>query len=66
MAAATYRKELELTPRNPVAFYDLGSTLVEQGKSQTGVPLLKEAVKILGGPTVADYYLGRGLADLGM
>jgi TolA-binding protein len=28
--------------------------------------LLKEAVKMLKGPTVADYYLGRGLADLGM
>ena len=66
LAAATYKNELELSPHNGVALYDLGSVLVDQGKSQEGVPLLKEAVQIFGKPTVADYYLGRGLADLGL
>ena len=65
LAAATYRKELELTPRNAVAMYNLGSVLVEQGKARDGVPLLEAAVKIFSKPSVADYYLGRGLADVG-
>ncbi|PYU47330.1 MAG: hypothetical protein DMG53_09290 [Acidobacteria bacterium] len=68
-AIREFEAAVKLSPNQPDLYEelgDLGSTLVEQGKSQTGVPLLKEAVKILGGPTVADYYLGRGLADLGM
>ena len=66
VAATAYKNELELTPHNGVALYDLGSVLVDQGKAQDGVPLLKEAVQIFAKPTVADYYLGRGLADLGL
>src|SRR2546430_4187992 len=66
MASAAYAKELELSPHNAIALYNLGSMHVERGKAQEGVPLLKEAVNIFGKPTVADYYLGRGLADLGL
>lgn len=65
LAATTYKNELELTPHNGVALYDLGSVLVDQGKAQEGIPFLKEAVQIFAKPTVADYYLGRALADLG-
>jgi tetratricopeptide (TPR) repeat protein len=65
LAATAYKNELELTPHNAVALYDLGSVLVDQAKAQEGVPLLKEAVQTFAKPTVADYYLGRGLADLG-
>jgi len=64
MAAAAYAKQLALTPRNAVAMYNLGSVMVERGKAQEGIPLLKEAISDFGKPTVADYYLGRGLADL--
>ena len=64
MAAAAYAKELALTPHNAVAMYNLGSVMVERGKAQEGIPLLKEAISDFGKPTVADYYLGRGLADL--
>src|SRR5256885_9591319 len=46
LAALAYRKQLELTPRNAVAMYNLGSVLVEQGKARDGVPLLAGAVKI--------------------
>lgn len=66
LAASAYQKELELTPHNLVAKYDLGSVLVEQGKAQAGVPILREVVKGLAEPTVADYYLGSGLAQLGL
>lgn len=66
MAASAYKNELALTPHNAVALYDLGSVFVDQGKAQEGVPLLKEAVETFAKPTVADYYFGRGLADLGL
>src|SRR2546430_5423293 len=64
MAAAAYAKQLALTPHNAVAMYNLGSVMVERGKAQEGIPLLKEAISDFGKPSVADYYLGRGLADL--
>jgi tetratricopeptide (TPR) repeat protein len=66
MAASAYKNELALTPHNAVALYDLGGVFVDQGKAREGVPLLKEAVETFAKPTVADYYLGRGLADLGL
>jgi tetratricopeptide (TPR) repeat protein len=66
MAAAAYAKELAMSPHNAVAMYNLGSVMVERGNAQEGIPLLKEVVTTFGKPTVADYYLGRGLADLGM
>jgi len=55
LSVAAYKNELQLTPRNAIALYDLGSVLVDQGKAQDGVPLLKEAVKVFGKPSVADY-----------
>jgi tetratricopeptide (TPR) repeat protein len=42
------------------------SVFVDQGKAQERVPLLKEAVETFAKPTVADYCLGRGLADLSL
>jgi predicted Zn-dependent protease len=45
--------------------YNLGSVRVERGEEETGVPLLLKVVKLYEKPTVADYYLGRGLAIQG-
>lgn len=64
-AAATYRKELELVPSNPIAMYDVGSVAVELGDAAQGVPLLLAMNKAMPGAPVAEYYLGRGYATLG-
>lgn len=64
-AQTAYAKELELTPRNPIAMYDLGSTDVERGEAVAGVPLLEAMMQTYSGSPVAEYYLGRGLAETG-
>lgn len=65
LAEKAFAQQLELTPGNPVAMYNLGSIRVERGEEETGIPLLQQVVKLYGKPTVADYYLGRGLAAQG-
>ncbi|HLH33533.1 MAG TPA: tetratricopeptide repeat protein [Alloacidobacterium sp.] len=65
LAEKAFAQQLELTPGNPVAMYNLGSIRVDRGEEATGVPLLQQVVKIYEKPTVADYYLGRGLAAQG-
>jgi tetratricopeptide (TPR) repeat protein len=65
LAEKAYAEQLSLTPGNPVAMYNLGSVCVDRAQEQTGVPLLEQVVKIYDAPTVADYYLGRGLAAEG-
>ena len=64
-AEKAFAEQLELTPGNPVAMYNLGSVRIDRGEEDTGVPLLQQVVKLYGKPTVADYYLGRGLAAQG-
>jgi tetratricopeptide (TPR) repeat protein len=61
-AKRAYAKELELSPQNAVAMYDLGSTDIELGDNAAGVPLLQAMIKAYPGSPVAEYYLGRGLA----
>ena len=64
-AQAAFRKEMELSPGNPLALYNLGSVDVERGDAAGGVPLLEGMIAGYQGSPVADYYLGRGLAALG-
>ncbi|GAC1653122.1 MAG: hypothetical protein NVS9B15_13750 [Acidobacteriaceae bacterium] len=64
-AQRSYAHELELSPKNAVAMYNLGSLEVERGNYAVGVPLLQKMVKSYLGSPVAEYYLGRGLAGLG-
>ena len=61
-AKRAYSKELELSPQNAVAMYDLGSTDIELGDNAAGVPLLQAMIEAYPGSPVAEYYLGRGLA----
>ena len=61
-AQKAYARELELTPQNAIAMYDLGSTDVELGDAAAGVPLLQAMLKIFEHSPVAEYYVGRGLA----
>jgi len=64
-AEEAYQKGFDLSPANPVAMYNLGSTKVERAELQEGVRLLKVMMKAYPNSQVAEYYLGRGLADLG-
>jgi len=64
-AQKAYARELELSPSNPIAMYNLGSTDVERGDYAAAVPLLQAMEARFQGAPVADYYLGRGLAATG-
>ena len=64
-AREAYRKELDLGPQNPIALYELGSTEVELGQAQAGVPRLEAMLRRYQNVPVAEFYLGRGLAALG-
>jgi tetratricopeptide (TPR) repeat protein len=65
LAAKAFEQQLELTPGNPIAMYNLASTRVDAGQSASAVGLLEQVVKLNGVPTVADYYLGRAYAAEG-
>lgn len=65
LAEKAFAQQLQLTPGNPIAMYNLGSVRVDRGEEKTAVPLLEKVVMIYGRPTVADYYLGRGLVAEG-
>jgi len=64
-ARRMYARELELSPQNAIAKYDLGSTDIELGEDAAGVILLQSMIETYPGSPVAEYYLGRGLAELG-
>lgn len=64
-ARDAYAKELELTPQNLIAMYDLGSTQVDLGNADAGVPLLEAMSAAYQHTPVAEYYIGRGLAAEG-
>lgn len=63
-ARSAYKRELELSPANPIALYNLGSTEIEMGDPAAGVPRLEAMLRTYAAPPVAAYYLGRGLAAL--
>jgi tetratricopeptide (TPR) repeat protein len=65
LAEKAFEQQLELTPGNPIAMYNLASTRVDAGQAATAVGLLEQVVKLNAAPTVADYYLGRAYAAQG-
>ena len=64
-AQRAYTRQMQLSPGNPLALYDLGSVDVERGDYAAGVPLLRTMLQSYTGAPVAEYYLGRGLAAQG-
>ncbi len=64
-ARDAYARELDLTPQNLIAMYNLGSTDVELGDGAAGVPLLQKMAGSYQHSAVAEYYTGRGLAAEG-
>ncbi|HET9088177.1 MAG TPA: tetratricopeptide repeat protein [Acidobacteriaceae bacterium] len=65
LAEKAFAEQLQLTPGNPIAMYNLGSVRVDRGEEKAAVPLLQDVVRIYGMPTVANYYLGRALVAEG-
>lgn len=65
LAEKAFATELELTPGNPIAMYNLASTQVDSGQGAQAAGLLEQVVKQYGTPTVADYFLGRAYATEG-
>lgn len=64
-AIDSYRSELQLSPNNPVALYNLGRIYVEQKNPADGIAYLEKAVPLLQHPAPGFYYLGLGLAKVG-
>jgi tetratricopeptide (TPR) repeat protein len=64
-ASAAYEAELKVSPRNPVALYNLGKIQVQSGDAERGVTLLREAVEAHAAAAPTAYYLGLGLAQTG-
>ena len=64
-AQKAYTKELALSPQNPIAMYNLGSTDIDRGDYASGIPLLRSMLKLYQTSPKAEYYLGRGLAESG-
>lgn len=64
LAQKAFTQELQLSPHNAIAMYDLGSVDIEQGNYSEGVPLLEAMLRSYNNAPVAEYYLGRGLAAL--
>lgn len=65
LAEKAFERQLELTPGNPIAMYNLASTRVDAGQGAQAAGLLEQVVKLYGAPTVADYYLARAYATEG-
>ena len=59
------KTELQLSPDNPVALYNLGKIDVEQERVADGVALLEKSVPLLQHPEPGYYYLGLGMLKLG-
>ena len=65
-AEQAYKQELQLSPNNMVALYNLGKIAVEnQENPKAGVPLLEQVVRTYQHSAPADFYLGLGLVKLG-
>lgn len=59
-ALEAFRHELELSPGNPIAMYNLASLEIERDQAAEGVPLLERVIGNYAGAPSAYYYLGRG------
>ena len=57
-AAAEYRKMVEADPGEPMAWMDLGSTLLELGKIPESIEQFREALRLSPGNSRAHYNLG--------
>lgn len=64
-AKKAFQTELELSPSNPIAMYNLASIDIERNQAETGVPLLLKVIANYANAPAAYYFLGLGQSQLG-
>ena len=65
LAQQAYSKELELSPNNPVAMYNLAKIDIETNRGEDGLQLLEKVVSIYKDFPATYFYLGLGEFDAG-
>jgi Flp pilus assembly protein TadD len=65
MAQQAYAKELELSPNNPIAMYNLAKIDIETNRTAEGLDLLHKVVSIYANVPATYFYLGVGEFDAG-
>jgi len=65
LAQQAYSKELELSPNNPIAMFNLGKIDIETNHTQEGLQLLKKVVANYQNVPAIYFYLGVGELDTG-
>jgi len=65
LAQQAYAKELELSPNNPVAIFNLGKIDIETNRTAEGMQLLHRVAANYQGAPAIDFYLGLGALDEG-
>jgi tetratricopeptide (TPR) repeat protein len=65
LAQQAYSKELELSPNNPVAMYNLAKIDIETNRSEEGLQLLEKVVATYKDFPATYFYLGLGEFDEG-
>jgi tetratricopeptide (TPR) repeat protein len=64
-AKKAYEKEVQLSPHNAIALYNLGKIQIERGDPETGVSLMRQALGAHASYAPTCFYLGLGLSKLG-
>lgn len=64
-AQQAYAKELELSPNNPVAIFNLGKIDIDTNRTAEGMQLLHRVAANYKGAPAIDFYLGLGELDNG-
>jgi tetratricopeptide (TPR) repeat protein len=65
LAQQAYTKELELSPNNPIAMYNLAKIDIETNRTDEGLDLLHKVVAIYSNVPATYFYLGVGNFDAG-
>lgn len=65
LSQQAYAKELELSPNNPIAMYNLGKIDIETNRTQDGLKLLRQVVASYENVPATYFYLGLGEFDAG-
>jgi tetratricopeptide (TPR) repeat protein len=65
LAQQAYSKELELSPNNPIAMYNLAKIDIETNRTAEGLALLRKVVSIYANVPATYFYLGVGEFDAG-
>lgn len=65
LAQQAYARELELSPNNTVALFNLGKIDIETNRTQQGLELLQKIAALADTMPALDFYLGLGQLDSG-